>query len=139
VSTPVPPYRDYHPRWYRARISTWWWLGRPTYVAFILREVSSVFVAWTVVFLLLLLRAVGSGSGAYADFLEWAGTPWVVALNVVTLAFVVYHAVTWFQLTPKAMVVRLGGRRVPGRAIAASAYAGWVVVSALVAWLVLRA
>jgi fumarate reductase subunit C len=59
-------------------------------------------------------------------------------LNVVTLAFVLYHAVTWFQLTPKAMVVRLRGRRVPGAAIAASAYAGWVVVSGLVAWLVLR-
>ncbi len=59
-------------------------------------------------------------------------------LNVVTLAFLVYHAVTWFQLTPKAMVVRLRGRRVPGVAIAGSAYAGWVVVSVFVAWLVLK-
>jgi fumarate reductase subunit C len=95
-------------------------------------------VAWTVIFLLLLVRAVGTGSAGYARFLEWTGTAWVVVLNVVTLAFVLYHAVTWFQLTPKAMVVRLGGRRVPGAAIAASAYAGWIVVSGLVAWLVLR-
>jgi fumarate reductase subunit C len=138
VSAPIPPYSRYHPRWYRARVSTWWWLGRPSYVAFILRELSSVFVAWSVVFLLLLVRAVGKGSSSYADFLDWAGTPWVVVLNVVTLAFVVYHAVTWFQLTPAAMVVRLRGRRLPGAAIAASAYAGWVVVSAFVAGLLLR-
>ena len=131
-------YREYHPRWYRARVSTWWWLSRPSYVAFILREVSSVFVAWTVIFLLLLIRAIGAGPGSYAGFLEWAATAWVVVLNVMTLAFVLYHAVTWFQLTPKAMVVRLRGRRLPGTTIAASAFAVWIVVSGLVAWLVLR-
>jgi fumarate reductase subunit C len=138
MSAPLPPYTDYHPRWYRARVSTWWWLGRPSYFAFILRELSSVFVAWSVVLLLLLVRAVNKGAASYAGFLDWAGTPWVVALNAVTLAFVVYHAVTWFQLTPKAMVVRLRGRRLPGAAVAGSAYAGWAVVSAVVAWLLLR-
>jgi fumarate reductase subunit C len=56
----------------------------------------------------------------------------------VTFAFLVYHAVTWFQLTPNAMVVRLGGRRVPGAVIAGSAYAGRLVVSAFIAWLILR-
>jgi fumarate reductase subunit C len=131
-------YTDYHPRWYRAPVSTWWWLRRRSYVAFILREISSVFVAWSVVFLLMLVRAVGKGPGSYADFLDWADTTWVIVLNVVTLGFLVYHAVTWFALTPKAMVVRLRGRRLPGSAVAASAYAGWVVVSAMVAWLVLR-
>lgn len=138
MSAPAPPYSEYHPRWYRARVSTWWWLSRPSYVAFILREISSVFVAWSVVFLLLLVRAIGEGPRSWTDFLAWAGTPWVVVLNVVTIAFLVYHAVTWFQLTPKAMALRLGGRRVPGAAIAASAYVGWAVVSAFVAWLILR-
>ena len=136
--SPPQIYQDFHPRWYRPRMSTWWWLGRRTYVAFILRELSSVFVAWTVVFLLLLVRAVADGRGSYAAFLNWAGSAWVVALNLVTFAFLVYHAVTWFQLTPKAMVVRLGRRRVPGAVIAGSAYAGWVVVSAFIAWLILR-
>jgi fumarate reductase subunit C len=131
-------YTDYHPRWYRQPVSTWWWLRRRSYVAFILRELSSVFVAWSVLFLLLLIRAVGDGSGSCADFVEWADTPWVVLLNVVTLAFIGYHSVTWFQLTPKAMVVRLRGRVVPGVAIAGSAFAGWVVVSLFVAWLLLR-
>ena len=90
------------------------------------------------VFLLLLVRAVAGGPRSYAAFLEWAGGAWVVALNLVTFAFLVYQSVTWFQLTPKAMVVRLGGRRVPEAVIAGSAFAGWVVVSAFLAWLVLR-
>jgi fumarate reductase subunit C len=138
MSGPPPPYTEFHPQWYRPRVSTWWFLKRRSYVAFILRELSCVFVAWSVVFLLLLIRAVGDGAAAYADFLDWADTPWVVGLNVLTLAFLVYHAVTWFELTPKAMVVKLRGRPVPGRVIAGSAYAGWVVVSVFVAWLLLR-
>jgi fumarate reductase subunit C len=138
MSAPVPSYTEHHPRWYRAPVSTWWWLSRPSYAAFILRELSSVFVAWSVVFLLLLVRAVGRGADSYAGFLDWAATPWVVLLNVVTFAFVVYHAVTWFRLTPAAVVVRVRGRRLPGAAVVLPAYAAWVLVSAFVAWLLLR-
>ena len=72
----------------------------------------------------------------YAAFLDWAATPWVVALNVVTLAFLVLHSVTWFNLTPAATVVKLRGQRVPSTAIAGGAYAGWVVVTAVVVALV---
>ena len=80
-----------------------------------LREISAVFVAWAVVLVLLLVRAVAQGEAEYRGFLDWAGTPWVVVLDVVTLAFLVLHAVTWFNLTPAAMVVRVGGRRLPRR------------------------
>ena len=52
------------------------------------------------VFLLLLIRALALGEAQYRDFLDWAASPWVVALNVVTLAFLVLHSVTWFNLTP---------------------------------------
>jgi fumarate reductase subunit C len=123
---------------YRAQMSRLWWLSRASYVAFVLREVSCVFVAWSVLFLLLLVRAVGNGSDGYSDFLGWADTPWVVALNVIALGFIVYHAVTWFRLTPAAVAVRLMGRRLPSIAIALSAYAAWVMVSTVVGWLLLR-
>jgi len=123
---------------YRAPVSILWWLRRRSYLFFVLRELSSVFVVWSLVFLLLLIRAVGRGGGHYQQFLDWAATSWVVVLNVITLAFLVLHAVTWFNLTPKAMAVRLRGQRVPSAAIAGSAYLAWVVVSAFVAWIVLR-
>ncbi len=134
-----PTYTDYHPRWHRPRVSTYWWLERRTYLAFILRELSSVFVAWFVVFLLLLVNAVGHGNEQYRRFLDFAATPWVVLLNLVAFLFVVYHAVTWFNLASQAMVLRLGGRRLPGSWIAASNFAAWALVSAFVAWLVVGA
>lgn len=132
-------YTEYHPRWYRKRVSTWWWLARWSYLKFILREISSVFVAWFVVVLLLMIDALSKGAHAYADFQAWLRNPVIVLLNVVSLFFVLFHAVTWFNLAPAAMVVRVGGKKVPGALIAGSNYAAWVVVTAVIAWFLMKA
>jgi fumarate reductase subunit C len=126
------------PRSYQAPVSTWWWLKKRTYFVFVMRELSSVFVAWFAVFMILMIAAIGQGETEYRDFLDWAATPWVVVVNVVALLFIVLHTITWFALTPQAMVVRLGDRRVPAAMILASQYVGLVVVSAFVVWLVTR-
>ncbi len=132
-----PAYTPFHPHWYRARVSTWWWLKRRSTLAFILREMSSLFVAWFVVFFLLLVAAVGRGEAAYLEFIGWAAKPGIVLVNLVSLGFVVFHAVTWFNLAPQAMVVHMRGKRVPGKLITASNYGAWVVTSLLVAWIIL--
>ena len=129
-----------------------------------LRELSSIFVGWFAVFLMIMLFAIGRGEAAYQNFLNWAASPVVVIVNLVALAFLVLHTVTWFALTPQAMevriggrkvarvkmvrvagktvpaatVVRIGGRRVPPGMVIASQYAGLIVVSAFITWLVLR-
>jgi fumarate reductase subunit C len=137
VSAP-PIYTEFHPRWYRKRIGTLWWLHRRSYLVFALRELSCVFIAWFVIFLLLLVHAIGAGSRDYHRFLDWAANPWVIAVNIVAFLFVVLHAVTWFNLASKAIVVRARGRRVPSSLIAGANYLAWAVVSAVAAWLVLR-
>jgi fumarate reductase subunit C len=125
-------------RTYRRPVSTWWWVRKRTYFVFVMRELSSIFIAWFVAFLLLLVAAVGRGEAAYQGFLDFAANPLVVAVNAVTFGFVVLHAVTWFSLTPKAMDVRLGGRPAPASAVIASQYVALAVVSAFVFWLVAR-
>jgi fumarate reductase subunit C len=123
-------------RLYRPRVRLLWWLSRRSYAMFVLRELSSVFVAWTVVYLLLLVHAVSSGPAQYQRFLDRSANPWLVALNVISLAFVLLHAVTFVNLTPQAMVVRLRGRRVPGPLLAGSLYLTWLLVSVFLVWLV---
>jgi fumarate reductase subunit C len=125
-------------RMYRRPVSTWWWLRKRSYFVFVMRELSSIFIAWLVVYLLLLVAAVGRGQTAYDNFLDFAANPVVVVLNVVAFAFLVLHTVTWFSLTPKAVDARLGGRPVPAAAVIASQYVGLAVVSAFVIWLVTR-
>jgi fumarate reductase subunit C len=124
-------------RAYRPPVSRYWWAKRRSYLLFMLREISCVFVAWFVVYLLLLVHAVGAGRDSYLRFLDWSANPVVVALNVVALIFVLLHAVTWFGLAPSAMVLHIRGRRVPARAILLGHYAAWLVISAFVAWLVM--
>ena len=149
---------------YRQPVSRLWWFKKRTYFLFVMRELSSVFVAWFAVFLMIMIVAIGRGEASYQNFLTWAASPVVVVVNVVALAFLVLHTVTWFALTPQAMevriggrpvprvkqvsvagkfvpavtVVRVGGRRVPAGMIIASQYVGLAVVSAFIAWLVLR-
>jgi fumarate reductase subunit C len=128
---------DYHPRWLRPHVSTYWWLEKPAYFAFILREASCVFVAWFVVYLLMLVDAVNQGAPAYQSFLAWSATPWVLGLNIVSFLFLVFHAVTFFDAAPQAMVVHLGGKRVPGQLIGIGHYAAWAAASVAVAWILL--
>jgi fumarate reductase subunit C len=152
------------PTTYRQPVSRLWWAKKRTYLLFLMRELSCVFVAWSVVYLMMLVYAIGRGEGSYQRFLDWASSPVVVGVNVVALAFLGLHTVTWFALTPQAMVVRgpgsrpavatrmvrvagqvmpaatvirVGGR-VPSALVIASQYAGLAVVSAFIAWLVLR-
>lgn len=131
-------YKPFHPRWYRPRVSVYWWLGEWHYLKFILRELSSVFVAIFVVETLFLINALRHGPEAYAHYLQWMHNPLGIALNVISLLFVIFHTITWFNLAPSAMPVRLGGKRVPDILVAAPSYVAWIVVSAVVARLVLR-
>ena len=129
---------EYLPRTYSVRVSTYWWLTRWAYLKFIVREASSIFVAWGVVVTLLAIRALERGPVAYADFEAWLRTPAVLTTNAISFCFVLFHAVTWFNLAPTAMAVRVRGKRVPGLALSAPNYVAWLVISAAVAWLLLR-
>ena len=125
-------------RVHQPTMSTWWWTKKRSYFLFVMRELSSFFVAWFVAFLLVLVGSVGRSEAAYESFLDWAAAPWMVAINLVAFAFLVLHVVTWFSLTPKAMDVRIRGEKAPAALIIASQYVGLAVVSAFVLWLVTR-
>lgn len=130
-------YTLYHPKWYRKHVSTWWWTQQWRSFKFILRELSSLAVIYFVAILLWLVWAVIDGPGSYAAFLAWLETPAALLFNFIAFLFVLYHSITWFNLAPKAMPVRVGGKRLPDWMIAAPNYAAWIAVSAFIAWLLL--
>jgi fumarate reductase subunit C len=134
----APRYTLYHPRWYRRRVSVWWWLQNRSYAGFVLRELTSVFVAFFAVVYLCQLRALARGPEAYSQFLARLGTPLFLVLHGVAFVFVLFHSITWFNLAPKAMVVRLSGKRVPDGVIIGLNYAVWLALSGIVAVVLLR-
>jgi len=131
-------YSRHHPKWYRQPVSVWWWLESWQYSKFVLRELTSVAVGFFALELLLEVRALARGEEAYQRFLARLENPFLIALNLLALIFVLFHSVTWFNLAPKAMPVRVGGRRLPDSVVAGSNYAAWLVISAVMAWIILR-
>ena len=120
-------------------MSTYWWLGKWPYVKFILREISSVFVAWFVIYLLLLVRAIARGGAEYQAFISGFAThPVVLTVNIVSFLFIMFHAITWFGLAPQAIVAHLGTKKVPPVLVAGAHYGGWVFVSAALLFFLLR-
>lgn len=132
-------YRKYHPKLYRTRMPIFWWVRKWTYVLFITRELTSVFVAFYAIELLFLLRTLTLGQEAYDAFVVWLQTPVALALNTIAFSMILFHSITWFNLAPKAMVIRVGEVRIPPVVVAGLNYLGWVVVSAALAWFVLSA
>jgi len=131
----TPPYTPYHPRWYRTRVSTYWWLHRWVYFRFVLRELTSFGVGYFCVMTLLLVRALAKGPETYQAFLTRLASPLFLCMTVIALFLALFHTTTWFSLSAHAMVVRIGGKRIPGALITAGNYFAWIIVSAFLIWL----
>lgn len=116
-----------------------WWLGHRAYTLFVIRELTSIFIAAYAVLLLLLLRSLSQGREAYAAYLQFLGTQGMVVFHLIALAAALYHAVTWFNLAPKGVAVRVGNSALPGWIIVGANYAAWLAVSIIIAWIVLGA
>ena len=115
-----------------------WWLKRTPYLFFMVRELTSVFVAAYVVIFLVMIRRLLEGQAAYEAFLASLRSPLAILFHMVALAFALFHTITWFHLTPKAVAVRIGEERVKPALIIAPNYVAWAVVSAVVAWILLK-
>ena len=131
-----PKYRLYHPKWHRKRYPIFWWLEKFSYAKFITRELTSLAVGYTAVLLMLQLGVLSRGQATYQRFLELLGSTPLMIFHGVVLASLLFHSITWFNLAPKALVLRLGGWRIPDAIVLAGHYAAWLLASVLVIWLV---
>lgn len=132
-----PSYKLYHPKWFRARMPIFWWVERLSYIKFITRELTSVAVGYSAVLLVLQVWALGRGEQAYGRFVAFLQSPPALILHALVFAALLFHAVTWLNLAPKALVLRMGNRRVPDGVVLAAHYLGWLAASALVVWFLL--
>jgi len=130
--------RRFHPRWFRRRTPIFWWLEKGVYVHFIVRELTSLAVAYAAALLVVQVAVLGAGAEAHARFAALLASPWAVGWHALVLVGLLYHTLTWLHLAPKALVVKLGGHRVPDAAILAGHYLGWLAATALVALVLVR-
>ncbi len=112
-----------------------WWLKRKTYFLFMVRELTCVAVGGYAM-LLLVLVGCAHDKDSFQAFLTWMKESRVsMALHLIALPMVLYHSVTWLNLTPKAIVVWRGEEQLSPFLIVGLNYVAWAIASILIAWI----
>jgi fumarate reductase subunit C len=112
------------PRTYQKSLGGGWFLSRPSYFLYMVRELTVVFMtAWLVWFLyevvLLKQNAFVALTGNYA----------VLAFSAVCLLFTLYHAVTFLNLSGLILRIPIGDRFAPAVAVRGLAFGGLLFVT----------
>jgi fumarate reductase subunit C len=119
-------------------MSNTWWLEKPEFKLYMLRELTSVFVGGYAVVMLVGLKRLGEGQAAYEAFLAALTSPLAITFHVVALLFAVLHSATFFFAAPAALPLQIGEEKVSPGIVAGAHYAAWAVVSlavfVLVVW-----
>ena len=123
--TYLRPQRRYH-----------WWLQRPNYFQYMLRELSSLFIA---AFTLTMIWGIWRFSEGPDTYLLWLSNLWnnLLWFSLVCFIFAIYHSITWFWVTPKAMPMSFKGKAIADSVIISAHIIAWLVVS-IVVWFLTR-
>ena len=118
------------------RVMTYRWIFRhPRYLRYMAREFSCLFIgAWTLM-MVWGLQQLAEGRASWEAFLEMLRSPWSIAFHCLALGFSLYHTVTWFNLTPKALPVQIGEAFVPDAVIAGAHFGAWAALSLAILYL----
>ena len=122
---------------YRYPVPATWWLKKRVYLLFILRELTSVFIAAYLVLVLVLLHKISVGRLAYEAYFQFLANPGMITFHVIALVAALYHTYTWFILVPNIVIVRVSRIRVPKSIVSGVHFIGWIVISIVIAWIVL--
>lgn len=114
---------------YYRKMPATWWLKKKSYFLFMLRELSSVFIAIFLLVYLWQIYQLTRGPEAYVAFTERLASPGWLLFHLVALLFALYHSITWFQSSAVVLPVRLGEHLVPRPTVTALHIGAWVVVS----------
>ena len=117
---------------YHRKMPATWWLTKWSYFLFMLRELSSVFIAVFLVVYLCQIYQLSQGPEAYSAFAQKLASPGWVVFHLVALLFALYHSITWFQSSAVVLTLRIGERLISRPIVTALHVGAWVMVSVLV-------
>ena len=122
---------------YRKPVSNTWWLERKQYFFFVIRELTSIFVAGYCLFLLFIISEISDGLEKYTLLILSLKSPISLVLHFISLPFILYHTITWFNLTPKIMKLQIGEEIISEKLIVGLVYISWGILSLIIFWLIL--
>ena len=117
-----------------------WFLQTRAYRLFMLRELTSVCIAGYLVYLLWWLYKFNQfGAEGYEALLDLVKHPVSIGIHTIALIAAAWHSITWFNLTPLVMPMRIGDDKVPDLVISiATGFGPWLVLTGFILWATLR-
>ena len=111
-------------RTYRKPLGGDWWLRRPSYFLYMVRELTVVFmVAWLIWFLYEVWQL------KQGRFESLKGNYAVLGFSAVCLFFTLWHAVTFLNLSGLILRVPIGDRFLPATVVKGAAFGGLLFVT----------
>jgi fumarate reductase subunit C len=117
---------------YIRKVKRSWWLGQRRYFLYMIRELTCLFIALYCALMVDGILRLSQGPAAWDRFVAALSSPLGIVFQLICLVFAVYHSVTWFAVTPKAMPLVVKGEPVAAKAIIGAHYGLWAVVSLIV-------
>jgi fumarate reductase subunit C len=114
---------------YHRKMPATWWLTQRSYFLFMLRELSSVFIALFLVVYLFQIYQLSKGPDAYSAFAQKLSSPGWILFHLVALLFALYHSITWFQSSAVVLPLRIGERLISRPIVMALHVGAWAIVS----------
>ena len=115
------------PRPFIRKMRRSWWLHRRRTLFYMMRELTSLFIGLYSALLALGLVQLARGPQAWDGFISLITSRGGVIFQLLCFAFALFHSITWFALTPKAVPLPA-----PAKAVIGAHYAVWAVISIVV-------
>ena len=110
---------------------TSWWLKEKRYIRYMVREATCLFIGLYALILLVGVIRLSQGAEAFEAYLLALWSPASFILSVFIFQMAVIHSMSWFNLTPKAMPLWIGGKKVSDLVIVGAHYGVCFVVSVM--------
>jgi fumarate reductase subunit C len=100
-----------YPELPRKHLGPGWWLANRHYTLYMIREVTSFFIAVFCILYIYQVALLAGNPGSYEQYLTVLRNPFMIGFSVIILGFTLYHSLTWFYLTGKVQPLKIGGKK----------------------------
>ncbi|MCQ9325436.1 MULTISPECIES: hypothetical protein [Neisseria] len=121
---------------YTAKQPANWYMQNRFFKLYMLRELTSVPVAFAALNLFCGLASLAGSFDAWAGWVEMQTSPLVVLFNLLAVAAACFNSKTWFEAVPKAMPIQKGEKFVPAAVLVKASWGAFAAVFVVLVLLV---
>lgn len=109
---------------YRPTLSRTWWLKNNAFKLYMLREATVLPLTFFLLCLTAGCYSLWQGAAQWQSWQAFMANPLVLGINSLAMLASLFHAWTFFELLPRVMPIRIGGKVVSPKLIVGAQWLG---------------